>query len=188
MAVLREIPFGGRFHRPRYREMSFEEAIDRTNEPLILEHERRGSPIRDIIIGRVHVLQYSRSSQMDLNISMIKNFIESRENWTKEAEDYLDSEKNFARTLFSILCCVKRNIDWRVGGKPPIDRDSYETLMYCYDFEPFRKHWSRGRKRRAVGHANTIKFYYDTVNLDSQAQMLHQIQREDELTYTGVVI
>ena len=79
MAVLREIPFGGRFHRPCYREMSFEEAMDRTNEPLILEYERGGSPIRDIIVGRVHVLQYSRSSQLDLNISMIRNFIDNRE-------------------------------------------------------------------------------------------------------------
>ena len=51
MAVLSEIPHGGRFHRPRYREMSFEEAMDRTNEPLILEFERGGSPTRDIIIG-----------------------------------------------------------------------------------------------------------------------------------------
>ena len=186
MSVLREIPFGERFHRPRYREMSFEEAMDRTTDPLILEFERGGSPIRDII-GRVHVVQYSRSSQLDLNISMIRNFIESRESWTKEVEDYLDSEKNFAKTLFSILCCVKRNIDWSVGGKPPIDRDAYDALMQCYDFEPFRKYWSRGKKRRAFGYRNTIKFYYDTVNLDSQAQMLHQIQREDELSYTGIV-
>ena len=187
MAVLREIPHGGRFHRPRYREMSFEEAMDRTNDPLILEFERGGSPIRDIIIGRVHVVQYSRSSQTDLNISMIKNFIDSRENWTKEAEDYVDSEKNFAKTLFSILCCVKTNIDWSVGGKPPIDRDAYDTLMQCYDFEPFRRHWSRRKRIRAVGYKNTIKFYYENVNLDNQAQMLHQIQREDELAYTGIV-
>ena len=187
MAVLREIPFGGRFHRHRYRDMSFEEAMDATNDPLILVFERGGSPIRDIIIGRVHVVQYTRSSQLDLNISMIRNFIESRENWTREAEDYVESERNFAKTLFSILCCVKRNIDWSVGGKPPIDRDAYETLMQCYDFEPFRGHWSSGKKRRAVGYRNTIKFYDDTVNLDSQAQMLHQIQRENDLIYTGVV-
>ena len=187
MAVLREIPFGGRFHRPRYREMSFEEAMDRTNDPLILEFEHGGSPIHDIVIGRVHVVQYSRSSQLDLNISMIRNFIESRENWTREAEDYLDSEKNFAKTLFSILCSVKRNIDWSVGGKPPIDRDAYEALMKCYDFEPFRRHWSHRKRMRAVGYRNTIKFYYDTVNLDGKPEMLHQIQREDELSYTGVV-
>ena len=187
MAVLREIPFGGRFHRPRYPDMTFEEAMDATNDPLILENEREGSPIRDIVIGRVHVIQFTRSSQLDLNINMIRNFIESRENWTRDVEDYLESEKNFAKSLFTVLCYVKRNIDWSVGGKPPIDRDSYNALMECYDFEPFQKHWSRGKKRRAVGYANTIKFYYDRVNLDSQAQMLHQIQRENELIYTGMV-
>ena len=120
MAILREIPFGGHFHRPRYREMSFEEAMDRTNDPLILKFECGGSPIHDIVIGSVHVVQYSRSSQLDLNISMIRNFIESRENWTREAEDYLDSEKNFAKALFSILCSVKRNIDWSVGESHPL--------------------------------------------------------------------
>ena len=187
MAVLREIPHGGRFLRPRYPDMTFEEAMDVTNDPLVLVSEREGSPIRDIAIGRVHVVQFSRSSQLDLIISMISNFIENCENWTREAEDYLDSEKNFAKSLFTILCYVKRNIDWRVGAKPPIDRDAYETLMRCCDFEPFRKHWSRGKRMRVVGYRNTIKFYYETVNLDSQAQMLHQIQRENDLIYTGVV-
>ena len=98
--------------------------MDLTNDPLILMSEREGSPIRDIAIGRVHVVQFNRSSQLDLIISMIRNFIEGRENWTREKDDYLDSEKNFAKSLFTILCYVKRNIDWSVGGKPPIDRDS----------------------------------------------------------------
>ena len=139
------------------------------------------------MIGRVHVVQYSGSSQLDLSISIIRNFIENCENWTREADDYLESEKNFAKNLFTVLCYVKRNIDWSVGGKPPIDRDAYNTLMQCCDFEPFRKHWSHGKRMRAVGYKNTIKFYYDTVNLDSQAQMLHRLQRENDLIYTGVV-
>ena len=133
------------------------------------------------------VVQFTQSSQLDLNISMIRNFIDSRENWTREAEDYLDSEKNFAKNLFTVLCNVKRNIDWNVGGKPPIDRDAYEALMECCDFEPLQKHWSRRRRMRAVGYKNTIKFYYDTVNLDGQAEMLHQIQRNNELSFPGVV-
>ena len=187
MAVFREIPHGGRFHRHRYPDMTFEEAMDLTNDPLILMSEREGSPIRDIAIGRVHVVQFNRSSQLDLIISMIRNFIEGRENWTREKDDYLDSEKNFAKSLFTILCYVKRNIDWSVGGKPPIDRDAYNALMQCYDFEPFHKHWSRGKKRRAFGYRNTIKFYYDTVNVDSQAQMRHQLLRENGLIYTGVL-
>ena len=188
MSVLREIPNGGRFHRPRYPDMTFEEAMDVTNDPLILMSEREGSPIRDIAIGRVHVVQFNRCSQLDLIISMIGNFIEGRENWTREAEDYMDSEKNFAKSLFTALCYVKRNIDWRVGGRPPIDRDAYDTLMRCYDFEPFQKHWSRGKKRRAFGYRNTIKLYYETVNLDNQAQMLHQLLRDNgDLTYTGIV-
>ena len=109
MSVLREIPFGGRFHRPRVRDFTFEESIDRTRDPLILWHEQRGSPIRDIVTGRVHVVQYSQSSQLDLNIAMIRTFIGYRENWTREKEDYVESEENFAKSLFTILCYVKRN-------------------------------------------------------------------------------
>ena len=187
MSVLRDIPHGGRFHRPRGVDFTFEEAMDATRDPLILVSEREGSPIRDIAVGRVHVVQFARSSQLVLIISMIRNFIEGRENWTREAEDYLDSEKNFAKSLFTILCYVKRNIDWSVGGKPQIDRESYEVLMKCYDFEPFRRHWSRGKKMRAVGYRNTIKFYYENVNLDNQAQMTHRLLRENNLSYTGVV-
>ena len=188
MSVLREIPFGGRFHRPRVRDFTFEESIDRTRDPLILWHEQRGSPIRDIVTGRVHVVQYSQSSQLDLNIAMIRNFIGYRENWTREAEDYEESEKNFAKSLFTVLCYVKRNIDWREGGKPPIDRNAYEALIEGYDFEPFRKYWGRRKKMRALGYMNTIKLYYDTVNTDKQEEMLHQIQRDNNLSlFTGVV-
>ena len=74
------------------------------------------------------------------------------------------------------------------GGKPPIDRCAYEALMECYDFEPFHKHWSRRKKLRALGYMNTIKLYYDTVNTDRQEEMLHQIQRDNNLTlFTGIV-
>ena len=118
--------------------------MDRTSDPLVLLHEREGSPIRDIAVGRVYVTQFRQSSQL---------------------------EKNFAKSLFTVLCYVKRNIDWSVGGKPPVDRDAYDALMQCCDFEPFQKYWSRGKKMRAVGYKNTV-------NLDSQAQMLHRLQRE----------
>ena len=45
--------------------------MDRTSDPLIIMHEREGAPIRDIVIGRVHVVQYSRSTQLGLNIVCI---------------------------------------------------------------------------------------------------------------------
>ena len=108
MSVLREIPFGGRFHRPRVRDLTFEESIDRTRDPLILWHEQRGSPIRDIVVGRVHVVQYSQSSQLDLNIAMIRTFIGHRENWTREMEDYEESERNFAKAYS--LCYATSNV------------------------------------------------------------------------------
>ena len=93
-------------------------------------------------------------------------------------------EEDFAGNLFNILVSPKRNIDWSVGGRAPIDRDSYEVLNKCYDFELFKKHWSRRKKRRAEGYVNAIKLYYDTVNLDRQEEMQQEIMRNDTLMYT----
>ena len=84
----------------------------------------------------------------------------------------------------NVLVCVKRNLDWSPGGKPPIDRNTYEVLVRCYEFEHFRKHWSQRKKMRAVGYKNTISFYYDTLNQEGQAEIRHQTDRNDELIYT----
>ena len=122
MSVLREIPFSGRFHRPRVRDFTFEESMDRTRDPLILWHERA----RFSHPGYCDWVVYTWCSTANLaswtlNISMIRNFVDHRENWTQGSmEDYVDSERNFAKKLihFAVLC-QKRNIDWREGGKPP---------------------------------------------------------------------
>ena len=168
---------------PRYPYLSFEEAMDKTNDPLIQHHERRGFPMRDMLTGRVNVGRFYQSSQLEVLTNVIHTFTSGRENWTRGKERYEEMEKNIAKNLFNVLCCVKRNIDWSVLGKPPIDRDVYELLMKCYEFEPFQKHWS-WRKIRAHGYKNTISFYYQTVNQDSQAEMRHQIDRDDRLIYT----
>ena len=93
-------------------------------------------------------------------------------------------EENFAANLFNILVYVKRNIDWRVGGRPPIDREHYELLKECCAYEPFRNYWSSRKKRRSNVYLNTIEFYYDTVNQEGQEEMLHQIIRDDILRYS----
>ena len=134
MSEFREIPHGGRFHRPRVGDFTFEEAMERTNDPIVQRHERRGFPIRDMLIGRVNVVRFFQSSQLEVLTNVMQTFINGRENWTRGKAKYAEMERNFAKNLFNILCCVKRNIDWSVGGKPPIDRQTYETLMECYNF------------------------------------------------------
>ena len=184
MSVFRDIPHGGRFHRPRVVDFTFEEAMERTNDPIVQRHERRGFPIRDMLIGRVNVVRFFQSSQLEVLINVMQTFINGRENWTRGKAKYAEMEKNFAKNLFNILCCVKRNIDWSVGGKPPIDRQTYETLMECYNFKSFQRHWSHRKKIRAFGYRNTIQFYYENVNTESHAQLRHWIDRDDNLMYT----
>ena len=182
--ALREIPFGLIRPSPRYLDLTYENSIDRTREPWMLHYERRGVPIRDILTGRRRITRFRQSSQLQVVITIMHVFFDCmRENWTRGKERYLEIEENFSKNLFNVLVSIKRNIIWSVGGKPPIDRDTYETLKKCYEFEPFRKYWSRRKKRRAKGYMNTIKFYYENVNTEGQAEMRHQIDRDDELTY-----
>ena len=184
MMALREIPFGRIRHSPRYLDLTLEEAFDRAREAWIVQYERHGVPIRDILAGRLRLTRFRQSGQLQLVITIMSVFIEAKENSTHRGDHYEKMEKSFARNLFNVLVSVKRDIDWSVGRNPPIDRDSCETLKKCYDFEPFRNYWSRRKKRRARGYMDTIKFYYDTVNLDRQEEMRHQILRNDELMYT----
>ena len=138
----------------------------------------------DMLTGRVNVVRFYQSSQLEVLTNVIQTFVNGRENWTRGKQRYTEMEKNFAKNLFNILCCVKRNIDWSVGGKPLVDRQTNELLMECYDFKPFQRHWSRRKKIRAVDYRNTIKFYYETLNQENHAQMRHWIDSNDSLMYT----
>lgn len=92
-------------------------------------------------------------------------------------------EKNMARNLFNVICAVKLNIDWRVVGKPPIDRASFYKLMLCWEFVPVYEHLSASRQRKAKRHIHVILFYYETVNAEGQSAMQHQIERNDRLRH-----
>ena len=99
-------------------------------------------------------------------ITIMSVFIDMKENWTRRPQQFQRMEENFSMNLFDILVYVKQNIDWRVGGRPLIDRDHYELLKQCCTYEPFNNYWSSRKKGRAIGYLNTISFYYDTVNLE----------------------
>ena len=177
--ALREIPSG---LSPRVRVYTREEALDRRNDRWILEYERDGVRIRDILAGRVRVTGLSTSSHLHMMIELIYTFFDKeRENWTWFKHRYARMERNMAMNLYNVICAVKLNIDLREGAKPPIDRHSFYKLMLCWEFEPFYQHLSDSKQRRARRHLGVIQFYYDTLNTDGQAEMLHQIEREDQL-------
>ena len=182
--ALRELPFG-RFRMPRRHEVTHEEATDAMNDSWVLNYEREGVAIRDVLAGRIRVSGFALSSQLHMVIDLIFTFFDKeRENWTRWKHRYARMEKNFARTLFNVICAVKLNTDFSVGAKPPIDRVSYYKLMTCWGFEPFQDHLSERKKRTVLRHLRTIMFYFETLNPDGQAEMTHQIVREDELKYS----
>ena len=94
--ALRDLPYG-RFHMPRYPDLSFEEAMDRTNDPIVQRHERRGFPMRDVLTGRASVVCFYQSSQLEVLTNVMQTFINGRENWTRGKVKYAEMEKNFAK-------------------------------------------------------------------------------------------
>ena len=74
MAAFRELPHSGRFHMSRLPDLSFEEAIDRSNDPLTQHHEQRGFPIRAMITGRVNIGRFHQSSQLEVLINLTHTF------------------------------------------------------------------------------------------------------------------
>ena len=81
--ALREIPFGRYRIMPLVRVYTHEEASDRRNDRWILEYERDGVRIRDILAGRVRVTGLSTSSHLHMVIDLIYTFFDQeRENWT----------------------------------------------------------------------------------------------------------
>ena len=143
--------------------------------------EENNIPLRGILAGHVTVRHFGASTQLHIVIGQMHHFCElHRENWTRSKRRYLKVEKRFARSLWNVLYAVKINVTNRHVTKPPIDRNSFEKLVICYDFEPFHKYWSRERKLTAERYMKTIKFYYQC-HYASQEEMWTQIQAVDDI-------
>ena len=120
---------------PRRREVTHEEATDLMDDAWVLNYEREGVAICDMLAGRIRVSGFATSSQLHMIIDLIFTFFDKeRENWTRWKHRYARMEKNFSRTLFNVICAVKLNTDLSVGAKPPIDRVSFYKLMTCWVF------------------------------------------------------
>ena len=79
--ALHEIPFGRFRIMPLVRVYTHEEASDRLNNRWILDYEREGVRIPDILAGRVRVTGFSTSSQLHMIINLIFTFFDKeREN------------------------------------------------------------------------------------------------------------
>ena len=137
-----------------------------------------------MLAGRVRVTGFSTLCHLHMVIDLIHTFDKERENWTRFKHWYMRMEKNMARTLFNVICAVKLNIDFHnKGAKQPIDMTSFYKLMLYWEFKPFHQHLSESRQRKAKRHIQLIQFYYETVNTEGQAELWHQIERDDRLRY-----
>ena len=69
---------------PRRREVTHEEATDAMDDSWVLNYEREGVAIRDVLAGRVRVSGFQTSSQLHMIIDLIFTFFDKeRENWTR---------------------------------------------------------------------------------------------------------
>ena len=81
--ALREIPFGRIRPTPKYLDLTFENSLDRTRDAWIVDYERRGVAIRDILTGRMRITRFRRCGQLQLAITIMSVFIDMKENWTR---------------------------------------------------------------------------------------------------------
>jgi len=148
---------------------------------FIRVEEENDIPLRGILAGHVTVRYFGASTQLHIVIGQMHHFCElHRENWTDNKKSYLKVEKRFAKSLWNVLYAIKINVTNRHVTKPPIDRNSFDKLVVCYDFHPFHQYWSRRRKTTAERYLNTIKFYYRRHHA-SQEEMWAQIQAVDDI-------
>ena len=178
-----EVSFEIELHRV---DLMYEQADDLVDDPWVRELEAQGVPVRELMSGRVNVNHFHLSSDLRLLIESTELFVLQTENWTRGRNRY-KRMKNFTINVFNLLMCIKRDTDWRTGGKPPIDRNTYKRLVVTYKFKPFRKHWSSLQKIHAKRYAETIKVYYKTVNTESHEEMKRQIDDNDDFIYTEVI-
>ena len=170
-------------HVPREEDPGpMDERILRWEDPgFIRVEEENNITLRGILAGHVTVRYFGASTQLHIVIGQMHHFCElHRENCTRSKRRYLKVEKRFAKSLWNVLYAVKINVVNRHVTKPPIDRNSFEKLVVCYDFEPFRQYWSQRTKSTAEQYMNIIKFYYQ-VHHASQEEMWSQIQAVDDI-------
>jgi len=167
---------------PRKPEVTYEEAIDRMDEPWTRFYESMDFPIRDLLVGRRWLIQIKDSSQLEVMLHQILFFMdEHRENWTRSQRRYRRIEKCFGRTLFNSILALRRNIVWDVKVKPPVDRVTFHRMMLCYGFEPFQSTWTERQKNTVRRYVSVINFYYNTFNPCNQNTMRAMIDANDRL-------
>jgi len=170
-------------HVPREEDPGpMDERILNWEDPEFVQVEEENNiPLRGILAGHVTVRYFSASTQLQIVIGQMHHFCEvHRENWTRSKKRCLKVENRFAKSLWNVLYAVKINVMNRHKTKPLTDRNAFNKLVVCYDFEPFHKYWSRRRKTTAEQYMNIIKFYYG-VHHASQEEMWRQIQAVDDI-------
>jgi len=151
------------------------------DEDFVRVEEENNVPLRGILAGHVVVRYFGASTQLQIMIGQMHHFCKLHwENWTHSKKRYLRVERRFARSLWNVLYAVKINVTNCHVTKPPIDRDTFNKLDLCYDFEPIHQYWSHRRKLTAEQYMNAIKFYYQ-VHHASQEEMWAQIQAINDI-------
>ena len=174
-------------HTPRFPEFTYEEAIHTVEDAWFNVYERDGFPIRDLLAGNRYFVRYSESSQLEVMLHQIYFFLdEQRENWTRSRRRYKSIEKAFSRTLYNATIAIRKNLDQDLTVKPPVDRITCLRLMVCWEFEPFKKHLTRKKRKTAERYLKAIKFYYEQHNRPDQSAMRRMIDADDKLVNTNV--
>ena len=138
-----------------------QDLVDDNEDPNVDHLERTGFPIRDLLTGRKRMQRFRTFDGLSIMTRQIHYFVESgRENWTYDKAEYVRAEKNFALSVYKIVLTAEKNCIIRLGVYPPMEREDFRRLEYCFDFEPFRKHLTKRQVKDMANSMENMREYY----------------------------
>lgn len=164
--------------------LPIDQRIDMLSDEWIERGEAQGTPIRDILAGRISVKHFTKTAHLEVCIWQIHYFMDAnRENWTHGKKKYSKYERNFARTLYYAVRAIYKNLIWNLGVKPPIDKITFFRLVICMQFEPFAKYWDERHKKNIKKMMKAVKIYFEQFNIFEQEVVRKMIDQNDNLLY-----
>ena len=169
------------FNNPSLDEQSTaQDIVDASEDPLIDEMERQGYPVRDVLAGRKRLSRIKTFDCLSTMTRQIHSFVEgNRENWSDSKAGYEQAEKNFGKTVYKLVLTAEANCVLRLGVYPPMTQEDFSRLEFCVDFEPFRKHLTKGQVKKMERAMDNMKEYYELYG-DFEDGVIRQMNQLDQ--------
>ena len=169
------------FNNPSLNEQSTaQDIVDASEDAFVLSLESQGFPVRDVLAGRKRLSRLKTFDSLSVMTRQIHSFVEgNRENWSDSKAGYEQVEKNFAKTVYKLVITAEANCVLRLGVYPPMTREDFSRLEFCYDFKPFRQHLTKGQVKQTKASMANMQDYYELYG-DFEDDVIRRMNQLDD--------